>query len=52
MGEPPRTFYDDLSDCYHLMFQDWTQSIHRQGILGPLIESEMPTGGLRTLLSW
>jgi SAM-dependent methyltransferase len=50
MGDPTRTFYDDLAESYHLMFQDWTQSIQRQaGVLGPLIEREMPTGDLRIL---
>ncbi len=45
-----RTFYDGLAESYHLMFQDWTQSIQRQaGVLGPLIEHEMPTGRLRIL---
>jgi glycine/sarcosine N-methyltransferase len=50
MGDPTRTFYDDLAESYHLMFQDWTQSVQRQaGILGPLIEREIPTGALRIL---
>src|SRR5438105_14745993 len=50
MGDQTRTFYDDLAETYHLLFQDWTQSIERQaGILGPLIERAMPTGGLRIL---
>jgi SAM-dependent methyltransferase len=50
MGDPTRAFYDDLAESYHLMFQDWTQSIQWQaGVLGPLIEREMPTGGLRIL---
>jgi glycine/sarcosine N-methyltransferase len=50
MGDPTRTFYDDLAESYHLMFQDWTQSIQWQaGVLGPLIEREMPRGGLRIL---
>src|SRR5258708_6709582 len=50
MGDPTRTFYDDLAESYHLMFQDWTESVRRQaGILGPLIEREIPTGGLRIL---
>jgi glycine/sarcosine N-methyltransferase len=33
------TFYDDLADHYHLIFEDWNQSIARQAaILGPLLE--------------
>jgi glycine/sarcosine N-methyltransferase len=50
MGDPTSAFYDDLAESYHLMFQDWAQSIQWQaGVLGPLIEREMPTGGLRIL---
>jgi glycine/sarcosine N-methyltransferase len=50
MGYPTRTFYDDLAEIYHLMFPDWAQSVQRQaGILGPLIEREIPTGALRIL---
>jgi SAM-dependent methyltransferase len=50
MGDPTRAFYDDLAESYHLMFQDWAQSIQWQaGVLGPLIEREMPAGGLRIL---
>jgi glycine/sarcosine N-methyltransferase len=33
------TFYDDLADYYHLIFEDWNRSIERQAaILGPLLE--------------
>jgi SAM-dependent methyltransferase len=47
MGDRTRTFYDDLAESYHLIFQDWTQSVQRQaGTLGPLIEREMPVGRL------
>jgi SAM-dependent methyltransferase len=50
MADLTRAFYDDLADSYHLMFQDWTQSIQRQAsVLGPLIEREIPTGSLRIL---
>ena len=50
MGDPAGTFYDDLAESYHLMFQDWTQSVRRQAaVLGPLIEREIPTGALRIL---
>lgn len=50
MADPARTFYDDLAESYHLIFQDWTQSIQRQAaVLGPLIERTIPTGTLRIL---
>ena len=50
MGDPVRTFYDDLAESYHLIFQDWTHSIQWQtGVLGPLIEHELPTASLRIL---
>jgi 2-polyprenyl-3-methyl-5-hydroxy-6-metoxy-1,4-benzoquinol methylase len=50
MGDQTRTFYDDLAEDYHLMFQDWGQAIQRQAeVLGPLIEREMPTTRLRIL---
>src|ERR1700734_2985440 len=33
------SFYDDLADDYHLIFEDWDKSIERQAaILGPLLE--------------
>jgi len=33
------TFYDDLAEHYHLIFEDWSRSIERQaGVLGPLLE--------------
>lgn len=50
MGDPVRSFYDDLAESYHLIFQDWERSIDWQaGILGPLIEAELPPGPLRVL---
>ena len=50
MSDLTRTFYDELAESYHLMFEDWAQSVQRQsGILGPVIEREMPTGALRIL---
>jgi glycine/sarcosine N-methyltransferase len=50
MGDPTPAFYHDLADSYHLMFQDWDQSIQRQAsVLGSLIEGELPTGRLRIL---
>jgi glycine/sarcosine N-methyltransferase len=39
MDTPTDTFYDDLADHYHLLFEDWSQSIERQATaLGPLLE--------------
>jgi glycine/sarcosine N-methyltransferase len=33
------TFYDDLAEHYHLIFEDWGRSVERQAsILGPLLE--------------
>jgi glycine/sarcosine N-methyltransferase len=33
------TFYDDLAEHYHLIFEDWERSIARQSaILGPVLE--------------
>jgi len=50
MDHPTRALYDELAENYHLMFQDWAQSILRQAdVLGFLIEREIPTGGLRIL---
>jgi glycine/sarcosine N-methyltransferase len=30
MIDPIKTFYDSMADYYHLIFEDWDQSIHRQ----------------------
>jgi glycine/sarcosine N-methyltransferase len=39
MGTATDTFYDDLADSYHLIFEDWNRSIEMQAaILGPLLE--------------
>jgi glycine/sarcosine N-methyltransferase len=39
MGESADSFYDDLAQWYHLMFEDWNRSIANQGaILGPILE--------------
>ncbi len=49
MDDPARG-YDDLADWYHLIFQGWQRSIEWQaGVLGPLIERELPAGKLRIL---
>ena len=50
MDDSTRAFYDDLAQSYHLLFQDWTQSIQNQAsILGPLVEREMAAERLRIL---
>jgi glycine/sarcosine N-methyltransferase len=39
MAESVETFYDDLAASYHLMFEDWNQTVARQAaILGPVLE--------------
>lgn len=39
MGESVEAFYDDLADSYHLMFENWGQSIARQAaVIGPVLE--------------
>ena len=36
-------FYDQLTPFYHLIHQDWSASVHRQGeLLSSLIEAEWP----------
>jgi glycine/sarcosine N-methyltransferase len=52
--ESPRTepaaLYDDLAEHYHLIFEDWEQSIARQAAaLGPIIESAAGPGPLSIL---
>jgi SAM-dependent methyltransferase len=53
MGSPrtdSATFYDDLAENYHLIFEDWDQSIARQAaVLGPIIESAAGPGPLSIL---
>jgi len=42
-------FYEDLADCYHLVFEDWPASMDRQGQwLDSFIRAEWPT--TRTVL--
>lgn len=44
------TFYDDLAEHYHLIFEDWDRTIERQAsILGPLLESYTGLGTPRIL---
>lgn len=39
MGTSPEGFYDNLSDSYHLIFEDWDRSIAWQAaVLGQLLE--------------
>jgi SAM-dependent methyltransferase len=50
MDDRTRGFYNGLAESYHLLFQDWEESIQRQAaVLGPLIEGEMTAGRLRML---
>ena len=40
-------FYESLAGYYHLIFEDWDRSIHRQAkTLDSLISRELPGGGL------
>jgi glycine/sarcosine N-methyltransferase len=39
MVESAESFYDDLAQWYHLLFEDWNRSIANQGaVLGPILE--------------
>lgn len=50
MKEKIVTFYSQLAEHYHLIFEDWDQSIDRQaGILNPLLASEVREGPLKIL---
>jgi 2-polyprenyl-3-methyl-5-hydroxy-6-metoxy-1,4-benzoquinol methylase len=43
VSETPERFYDELADLYHLIFDDWSASIERQGqALSNLIRSRWP----------
>jgi glycine/sarcosine N-methyltransferase len=43
-------FYESLADYYHLIFEDWDRSIHRQaGVLDLLISRELPRRPLNML---
>jgi SAM-dependent methyltransferase len=42
----PRHFYDQLADAYHLIFEDWEQSIARQSAaLAAVLERWVPQAG-------
>jgi SAM-dependent methyltransferase len=50
MNEKLVTFYSQLAEHYHLIFEDWDQSIDRQAsILNPLLASEVRKGPLKIL---
>ena len=39
MEDSAESFYDDLAESYHLIFEDWNRSIAAQaGVLGPILE--------------
>ena len=41
MAEGVKDFYDQLASNYHLIFEDWEASIHRQAaVLGAILEKE------------
>jgi SAM-dependent methyltransferase len=44
MAGDAKSCYDELSDTYHLIFEDWDASIRRQAAaLGPILEQECGT---------
>ena len=48
MTDSVARFYDQLAASYHLIFPDWAQSVHRQGmilarLIGPEVASEART---------
>lgn len=44
------SFYDDLANCYHLIFEDWERSIERQSeALGPLLTQRLGPVRLKIL---
>jgi glycine/sarcosine N-methyltransferase len=50
MVQAPVDFYDALAEHYHLLFEDWNQSIERQGaILNAILRSVLPRSPLRVL---
>jgi glycine/sarcosine N-methyltransferase len=50
MADKVLTFYDELADHYHLIFEDWDRSIQRQATtLGSVISRELPGQRLRIL---
>ncbi|CAN5402450.1 hypothetical protein BH10ACI4_BH10ACI4_12640 [soil metagenome] len=50
MADTVLSFYNQLADSYHLIFEDWDRSIQRQArVLGALIAQELPGQSLRIL---
>jgi glycine/sarcosine N-methyltransferase len=50
MADQVVSFYDSMADYYHLIFEDWDRSIHRQArILGSVISQEISGQHLRIL---
>lgn len=44
MNNSTKDFYDELADSYHLIFEDWNQSVLRQGrILSNIIQEKYQT---------
>lgn len=50
MGADTPSFYNDLAQHYHLIYESWDRSIERQAsILGPLLEERLGPAPLRIL---
>ena len=50
MNEDTATFYDDLAEHYHLIYEDWDSSIDRQAsVLGPLLHDRVGPAPLKVL---
>lgn len=50
MDENFASFYNDLADNYHLIFEDWDRSIERQaGVIGPLLNARLGPGPQKVL---
>jgi SAM-dependent methyltransferase len=50
MSEPVSAFYDSLATHYHLLFEDWNQSIARQArVLDQLLANHTPHPSLKIL---
>jgi hypothetical protein len=50
MTERILSFYEPLADHYHLIFDDWSKAIERQGkILNPLPISQLHSQSLKIL---
>jgi SAM-dependent methyltransferase len=50
MQDEIASFYSPLAEHYHLIFEDWDESINRQArVLNPLLSAEMRDGSLKIL---